>query len=88
MIEIKLWVDSHREPDVDWVWAKTAQCALVMLKGGCVERISVAPDQPDLVSPVLKWLDDRNVHPDREVHAIDGGVRYPRGLLQVVIPSR
>lgn len=78
---MKLWLDAHRQPEVDWVWARTARCAIVMLRGGCVERISFAPDQRELVSPVVDWMINNEVHPgSREVHARDGGARNPRTL--------
>ena len=81
---MKLWLDARREPDVDWVWATTSALAVTLLAGGCVERISFAPDQRRLVTPVVDWMIAHNVHPRRGVHRRDGGVRYPRGLLQVV----
>lgn len=81
---MKLWLDSRREPEVDWVWAKTAHCAVVFLRGGNVERISFAPDQRELVSEVVDWMIDHEVHPARRsVHRHDGGVKYPRGFLKL-----
>lgn len=65
---MKLWVDADRPPDVDWVWSKTTQGAITMLKGGCVERISFAPDQPDLVEPVLDWMISNESEAKRAVH--------------------
>ena len=80
---MKLWVDAKREPEVDWVWAKTSHCAIAMLKGGCVERISFAPDQRKLISPVVDWMMGNDVHPRRQVHKRTDGVCYPRGMLRV-----
>jgi hypothetical protein len=74
---VKLWLDAHREPDVNWVWAKTAHCAIVLLRGGCVEAISFAPDQRDLVAPVVDWMIENEVHPARAVHATTAGVKRP-----------
>lgn len=68
-------MDAKRQPDVDWVWAKTAHCAIVMLRGGCVEKISFAPDQRRVVSPVVDWMIDNDVHPDRTVHDRTAGVK-------------
>lgn len=53
---MKLFLDEHRQPDVDWVWSRTSGGALTLLSGGCVEVISLAPDQPDLVDPVMDWV--------------------------------
>lgn len=80
---MKLWVDAKREPEVCWVWARTAHCAIVMLGGGCVEKISLAPDQRRLVGPVVEWMIDNDVHPDRQTHKRTDGVRKPRGMLRL-----
>lgn len=80
---MKLWVDAKREPEVCWVWAKTAHCAIVMLKGGCVEKISFAPDQRKLVAPVVDWMIANDVHPDRQIHKRTDGVKHPRRLLKL-----
>lgn len=80
---MKLWVDAKREPEVCWVWAKTSHCAITMLRGGCVEKISLAPDQRKLVAPVVDWMIDNDVHPDRQTHKRTEGVKYPRGLLKL-----
>lgn len=82
---MRMWLDAEREPEVCWVWARTAHCAIVMLRGGCVDTISFAPDQRDLVAPVVDWMIENEVHPDRRVvHARDAGVR--RGLIRVRMP--
>lgn len=83
---MKLWLDADREPEVDWVWARTAHCAIVMLRGGCVERISLAPDQRAMVNEVLDWMiaHQSDAHPT--THRPGDGVRYPRGLLVVRYP--
>ncbi len=81
---MKLWVDAKREPDPDWVWAKTDHCAIVMLKGGNVDRVSFAPDQRKLVAPVVDWMIENNVHPARrDVHKRSDGVKFPRGFLKI-----
>lgn len=81
---MKLWVDGKREPEVDWVWARTAHCAIVMLRGGNVERISFSPDQRKLVGEVVDWMIENNVHPaKREVHSRNDGVKHPRGFLKL-----
>lgn len=80
---MKLWLDAKREPEVDWVWAKTSHLAIVLLRGGNVEKISFAPDQRKLVAPVVDWMIEHDVHPERQTHKRDGGVRHPRGLLKL-----
>lgn len=81
---MKLWVDAEREPDVDWVWSKTEASAIAFLKGGNVELISLAPDQPELVGLVTDWMNDNDAHPEREAHDTTGGVKNPRGFLQLI----
>lgn len=71
---MKLWLDEKREPSVDWVWARTAHCAITMLRGGCVERISFAPDQRSVVKPVVEWMIANDVHPGRQTHKRTDGV--------------
>lgn len=72
---MRLWLDAHREPDVRWVWSKTVGGAITMLAGGCVEKISFAPDQRDLVAPVVDWMIENEVHPARTVHTHTAGVK-------------
>lgn len=81
---MKLWVDPKREPDVRWVWAKTAHCAITLLKGGCVDLISFAPDQNKVVNEVVDWMIANDVHPKRATHQRSDGVREPRGFLQII----
>jgi hypothetical protein len=81
---MKLWLDTTREPEPNWVWAKTAHCAIVMLTGGCVERISFAPDQAAIVTPVLDWMLANNSPARRSVHKHDGGVKQSRGFLKIM----
>jgi hypothetical protein len=81
---MKLWLDAKREPEVNWVWAKTAHCAIVMLRGGCVDRISFAPDQRKIVAPVVDWMIENNIHPTRTTHRRGDGVKESRGFLQVI----
>lgn len=84
---MKVWLDAHREPEVDWVWSRTVQGAIIMLRGGCVERISFAPDQRrDLINPVVDWMIEHGSAARRSVHRPDGGVRRPRGFLQLKRP--
>lgn len=79
--DIKLWIDEKREPDVDWVWTRTVAGTIAMLKGGCVDRISFAPDQRDLVSDVVDWMIDHEVHPARrEIHPRSAKAKNPRML--------
>lgn len=78
---MNLWLDDKREPDPRWVWAKTSHCAIVMLTGGNVDKISFAPDQLELVAPVVDWMLANNVHPSRAIHPRSGGVKSSRGLL-------
>jgi hypothetical protein len=80
---MKVWLDARREPEVDWVWSRTVQGAITMLRGGCVDRVSFAPDQPDFVEAVVDWMIDNDVHPRRGVHTHEGGVRLPRGFLGI-----
>lgn len=84
---MKLWLDAKREPDVDWVWARTAHCAIVLLGGGCVDKISLAPDQRSMVNEVLDWMiaHQSDAHPT--THKTSDGVRYPRGLLKFSYPK-
>lgn len=84
---MKLWLDAAREPDVDWVWAKTAHCAIVLLRGGCVEQISFAPDQRLMVNEVVNWMIAHDNQADPVIHKRTDGVRYSRGLLSVKYPS-
>ena len=79
---MKLWLDAKREPDVEWVWAKTAHCAITMLRGGCVERISFAPDQRRIVAEVVEWMIANDVHPGRRTHKRGDGTRFKRPPLQ------
>jgi hypothetical protein len=83
---VKLWLDAKREPEVSWVWAKTAHCAIAMLRGGCVERVSFAPDQHPMVEEVLEWMIENESRADRSVHRSGDGARRPRGLIQVSYP--
>ncbi len=82
---MKVWVDSLRSPEVDWVWSKMPVSAIRMLAGGCVEKISLAPDQPELTEPVTEWMDSHDVRPVMTIHGPTDGVRSPRGLLKVRI---
>ena len=84
---MKLWLDTTREPEPNWVWAKTAHCAIVMLIGGCVERISFAPDQATIVTPVVDWMLANNSPAQRSVHKHDGGVRLSRPRLTRLAPT-
>lgn len=84
---MKVWVDSHREPEVDWAWSKMPVSATRMLAGGCVEKISLAPDQPELTGPVTEWMDSHDVHPITTTHGSTDGVRFPRGLMKVKIKA-
>ena len=85
---MRLWLDADREPEVNWVWAKTAHCAIVMLRGGCVEKVSFAPDQHPMVEEVLDWMIENESRADRAVHKHNAGVRFPRGLLRVNYPKQ
>ena len=84
---MKLWLDASREPEVDWVWAKTAHTAIVLLRGGCVDKISFPPDQHDTVAPVLDWMMRNASRAKTGMHKHGDGVRYPRGLLRVTYPK-
>lgn len=84
---MKLWLDAKREPDVDWVWSKTAHGAIVMLRGGCVEKISFAPDQREMINEVLDWMIENESRADRTIHPRNGGVKYSRGLVKVTVPK-
>jgi hypothetical protein len=83
---MKIWLDADRQPDVDWVWPKTVGCAIVLLSGGCVEKISFAPDQPDLVEPVVDWMIRHDSPARRAVHKPTAQARKPRHLLVVPVP--
>lgn len=72
---MKLWLDELREPEVSWVWSRTAQGAIRMLSGGCVERISFAPDQYPLIRPVVDWMIENLHDADRSMHAEDAGLK-------------
>jgi hypothetical protein len=78
---MKLWLDEHREPEVRWVWARTSHLAILLLRGGNVEKISFAPDQRNIVAPVVDWMIENGVHPVRRIHGANDGVRFPRGFL-------
>lgn len=80
---MKLWLDAKREPEVDWVWAKTAHCAIVMLQGGCVEKISFAPDQRKTINQVLDWMIEHESRADRAIHLRTDGAKKPRKLLKL-----
>lgn len=80
---MRVWLDADREPDVSWVWARTAHTAVTLLRGGNVERISFAPDQQKMVDVVLDWMIDNDSPAGRAVHKHDDGVRFPRGLVWV-----
>jgi len=77
---MKVWLDAKLEPEVQWVWAKTAHCALTLLKGGCVERISLAPDQSELTAEVTDWMIASDSPAHCTVHPVDGGVKVSRLL--------
>jgi hypothetical protein len=79
---VKLWLDAEREPSVDWVWARTPGLAITLLKGGCVDRISFAPDQRDTIGPVVEWMVANDVHPTRRTHGRDDGARGSRPMLR------
>lgn len=79
---MKLWVDAKREPEVDWVWAKLATTAITMLRGGCVEQVSFAPDQSKMVAEVKAWMLANGVNPPHGAHRRGDGVRFARGMLQ------
>lgn len=81
---MKLWLDAKREPDVNWVWAKTSHLAITLLKGGCVERISFAPDQRKMVNEVVNWMIANDVHPKRGIHKRTDGAKVSRPLLQMI----
>lgn len=79
---MKIWLDATRQPDVDWVWSKTVGGAITMLSGGCVEKISFAPDQPDLVEPVLDWMIERESTSRRAVHPTTAKAKNYRKLIR------
>jgi len=82
---MKLWLDAKRVPDYDWVWATTPACAIVLLRGGCVDKISFAPDQKKIVSPVVEWMIKNDIHPERQVHRRTEGKRKPPSLVRLVM---
>lgn len=75
---MRLWVDARREPEVCWVWCRTAGSAIVMLRGGCVERLSLPPDQRDLTATVRDWLIRHGSELEPETHSRSAGVRRHR----------
>ena len=79
---MKLFLDAKRQPDVDWVWSRTAHGAITMLKGGCVEKISFAPDQPNLVEPVLDWMIENDSPADRAIHKVTAKPKFFRKLFR------
>lgn len=79
---MKLWIDGTRQPDVDWVWSRTSAGAIAMLRGGCVEKISFAPDQPDLVEPVLDWMIGTDTDVRRTMHKPTAKAKRHRPLLR------
>lgn len=83
---MKLWLDHQREPDVDWVWSRTVEGAITMLRGGCVEKISFAPDQKVLVAPVVEWMMENDSTARCATHSRTGGARQPREVLKVDYP--
>ena len=83
---MKLWLDAKREPEVDWVWSRTAQGAITMLRGGCVEKISFAPDQSKMINEVLDWMIENESRAARSIHPLKGGVLHPRGFLRLNKP--
>jgi hypothetical protein len=83
---VKLWLDAHREPELDWVWAKTAHCALVLLGGGCVEKISLAPDQPSVTGPVTDWMINTGSPSRCTTHTTGCGVKKSR-LIRIPPPK-
>jgi hypothetical protein len=85
---MKLWLDVDRQPDVDWVWSRTAHGAITMLKGGCVEKISFAPDQPHLVDPVVDWMIREGVPARRAVHKASARAKKHRSLLTASAPKK
>jgi hypothetical protein len=80
---MKVWLDSRRQPDVDWVWSQTSTGAVILLRGGCVEKISFAPDQPDLVEPVVDWMIENGVTTGRATHKTTARAKKHRKLLQI-----
>lgn len=80
---MKLFLDSHREPEPTWVWAKTAHCAITFLRGGNVDLISFAPDQAKTVEEVTTWMIENCVHPQRATHLAT--VKPRRKMLQALI---
>lgn len=80
---MKVWLDSRRQPDVDWVWSKTSHGAIVMLSGGCVEKISFAPDQPHLVEPVVDWMIENDSTSRRAMHKTGARAKKHRNLIRI-----
>lgn len=79
---MKIWLDTKRQPDVDWVWSKTPAGAITMLAGGCVEKISFAPDQPNLVGPVVDWMIEQDSPARTAVHSPTAKAKKPRKLFR------
>ena len=77
---MKLFLDANREPGPEWVWAKTAHCAITFLKGGNVEEISLPPDQTPLSEEVSQWMLDDQCYPKQTTHLATGRPR--RKMLQ------
>lgn len=73
---MKLWVDSRRQPTVDWVWSQTAGGAIALLGGGCVERISLPPER-GLRSEICSWIEESGHQIEIEVHDRRTPVRLP-----------
>ena len=84
---MKLWIDENRQPDVDWVWSKTSHGAITMLRGGCVEKVSFAPDQPGLVEPVLDWMIGNDSPARTAVHSSGAKAAKFRKLLRCPVQS-
>ena len=54
-----------------------------MLRGGCVELISFAPDQYPLVNPVIDWMMENFPHSKCRVHSSTSKAQGRRKLLRI-----
>lgn len=88
---MKLWLDDVRKPPEGWTWAKTADEAIELLKGGEVTDISLDHDLAEPPSSqktghdVASWIADHVMKIPPLKWAVHSGNQYGAANIRAVM---